>query len=37
MEYDNDFQPDTHAAVQDQDGEQQFRYDFPTQVSVLVH
>ncbi len=35
MEYYNDFQPDTHAD-QDQDGEQQFQYDFPTQVSVFV-
>lgn len=36
MEYYNDFQPDTHAG-QDQDGEQHFQYDFPTQVSVFVH
>ena len=31
-EYYNDFQADTQN-VQDQDGEQQFQYDFPTQVS----
>ena len=33
MEYYNDFQADTQHAIQDQDGEQQFQYDFPTQVS----
>ena len=31
-EYYNDFQADTQD-VQDQDGDQQFQYDFPTQVS----
>jgi hypothetical protein len=36
MEYYNDFQPDTQPAVQDQDGEQQFQYDFPTQVSKMM-
>ena len=33
MEYYDDFQADTQHAIQDQDGEQQFQYDFPTQVS----
>ena len=32
-EYYDDFQADTQNAIQDQDGEQQFQYDFPTQVS----
>ena len=32
-EYYNDFQADTQNAIQDQEGQQHFQYDFPTQVS----